>query len=189
MNIGTIWKLNSIRCRKALRTRGQGVLVVLIALGLLALSLPLQAGPKYDANVFGAPVSAADGTTIAMIGQIQFELAPGKSASGGGTFDIGGGAITGNWHATQLEGFHVKGRCGDYPDCLAAGVPPDFTAGKGSFKISLEGIGTARFIMWCRLPGIPLPKFSAFPESYRVDIGSLHFDSQDLAGNFFELKP
>lgn len=189
MNIGTIWKLNSIRCRKALRTGGQGVLVVLIALGLLALSLPLQAGSKYDANVFGTPVSAADGTTIAMSGQIQFELAPGKSASGGGTFDIGGGAITGNWHATQLEGFLVKGRCGDYPDCLAAGVPPDFTAGKGTFKISLEGIGPARFIMWCRLPGIPLPQFSAFPESYRVDIGSLHFDSQDLAGNFFELKP
>ena len=89
--------------------------------------------------------------------------------------------------ATKLEGFHVEGRCGDFPGCVDGNgpLPENFTAGKGSFKIHLDGVGSARFIMWCRLPGIPLPPFNAFPESYRVDIGSLHFDGQEEAGNFY----
>ncbi len=74
-------------------------------------------------------------------------------------------------------------------DTLSEGDPitENFTAGKGTFKIDMGDLGRARFIMWCRLPAIKLPRFSAFPESYRVDIGPLHFDSQNLAGNFFEL--
>ncbi len=180
------------------------LLIVPLAFCLLAVGSPVQSdsgavpgppGEQYAAFVFGTPVSASDGTTISMSGSIFFSMKNGRpvpgSVTGGGTFDIGAGAIVGTWIATKLEGFHVEGRCGDHPACSApppdgAGFPEDFTAGKGTFKILMdEGVGPARFIMWCRLPGIKLPQFSAFPESYRVDIGSLHFDGQEPAGNFF----
>ncbi len=199
------------------KTNG-ALLLTLIAFAILTLAVgsPAQADPPgddYNANVFGTLVFAADGSAISMVGQINFHLAPNKSASGGGTYRIGipglcsvdatpcfedgdcrqnpdaqtcGGSdfASGDWEATKLEGFVVKGQCSEFPDC---GAPPSFTAGKGTFKIDMSDLGAARFIMWCRLPGIPLPPFNAFPESYRVDIGSLHFDSQNLAGNFFEL--
>ena len=198
--------------------QGLRLTVLAFAFCLLAVGSAAQAGPtgdEYNANVFGALVFAADGSAISMNGQINFNLAPGKSASNGGTYRIGipgacstdaaacfedgdcsGGQTcagsdfaSGTWEATQLEGFVVKGLCADFPDCVAAGVPESFTAGKGTFKIDMSGQGSARFIMWCRLPGIPLPPFNAFPESYRVDIGSLHFDSQNPAGNLFETCP
>lgn len=168
---------------------GQGLLLILMAVCLLAVGSPVQADPpgsEYAAFVFGSPVTASDGTTISMAGMITFKLKNGRpvpfSVSGGGTYDIGGGAITGDWTATKLEGFHVEGHCGDFAGCS---LPDDLTAGKGSFKIHMEGLGHARFIMWCRLPGIKLPPPNAFPESYRVDIGSLHFDGQETAGNFY----
>ncbi len=179
-----------------MKKKNQLLAVIALAIFALAVGAPVQAGApgsEYDANVFGAPVSASNGSTIQMFGTVHFKLRNGRTqpddVSGGGTFaitDPEGNMVLGNWMVTQLEGFVVKGRCGDFPDCLAEGVPENFTAGKGSFKIQLDGVGSARFIMWCRLPGIPLPPFNAFPESYRVDIGSLHFDGQELAGNFYE---
>jgi hypothetical protein len=177
------------------KKKNQLLAVIALAIFALAVGAPVQAGPpgsEYDANVFGTPVSASNGSTISMFGLVHFKLRNGRTqpddVSGGGNFvitDPEGNMLLGDWLATQLEGFVVKGRCGDFPDCLAAGVPENFTAGKGSFKIHLDGVGSARFIMWCRLPGIPLPPFNAFPESYRVDIGSLHFDGQEEAGNFY----
>ena len=178
-----------------MKKKNQLLAVIALAIFALAVGAPVQAGApgsEYDANVFGTPVSASNGSTISMFGLVHFKLRNGRTqpddVSGGGNFvitDPEGNVISGVWLATQLEGFVVKGRCGDFPDCLAAGVPENFTAGKGSFKIHLDGVGSAKFIMWCRLPGIPLPPFNAFPESYRVDIGSLHFDGQELAGNFY----
>lgn len=206
------------------RNKG-GLLVLLTAICLLAVGSPIQADPpgsEYDAFVFGAPVTTADGLAISMRGSISFKLRKGRTLptdiSGTGDYriavpgtcsDFGNlcfdnancfspagncdGAPTvfveeGDWMATKLEGFHVEGRCGDFPDCFPNDQPDraNWTAGKGTFKIHMDGLGPARFIMWCRLPGIKLPQFSAFPESYRVDIGRLHFDGQDLAGNFFE---
>lgn len=188
------------RTTNALTGSGQGLLVILMAFCLLAVGSPVQADPPGSEYVgiigpLGSPgiVEAADGTPIEMLGTVEFRLSPGKEIlGGGGTFKIGdgAGAIEGEWHPIKLKGFHSEGRCVDSQDCLD-GVFEIFgldgttwEAGKMTAKIHLEGVGYARLVIWCRLPGIKLPNPNGFPESFRVDmsprstVGPIHFDSQ-----------
>ncbi len=163
------------------------LLIVPMAFCLLAVGSPVQADPpgsEYD-GFFAGTIEAADGSTISMGGSVSFHVRGSKNLiSGGGGYLIrdpdGIVVVGGDWHAMRLEGFHSEGSCGSSDDCP---LPDDWEAGKMTAKIHLDGVGAARLVIWCRLPGLTLPP--AMPESFRVDIGSLHFGPAPGAGTLF----
>lgn len=186
---------------KALKWGGQGLLVMLMALCLLAVGSPAQAYPRgseYNMPFMAGTLFTAGGDSLAMsIGDPPvFSLGKGKSIDAAGVFvmTVGGDTVGGTWEATKLESFNSFGRCVDSQFCLdrvLAVFGADGTtweAGRMRAKVVLRDgdgnvVGRARLTVTCSLPGVFAPPVKDYdgdgakegPEGFKVDLGSLHF--------------